>query len=81
MKKHLYINGQWKEATEYAPLYSPYSGELLAEVAQANEADVDEAIRAASAAAKVMAKLPASQRALILEKRWRSWKRAKRSWL
>ncbi len=68
MKKHLYINGQWKEANEYAPLYSPYSGELLAEIAQADEADVDEAIRAASAAAKTMAKLPASQRALILEK-------------
>ncbi|MGN7469095.1 aldehyde dehydrogenase family protein [Brevibacillus sp. SAFN-007a] len=68
MKKHLYINGQWKEASEYAPLYSPYSGELLAQVAQANEADVDEAIRAANAAAKTMAKLPASQRALILEK-------------
>lgn len=68
MKKHLYINGQWKEANEYAPLYSPYSGELLAEIAQADEADVDEAIRAAAAAAKTMAKLPASQRALILEK-------------
>ena len=68
MKKHLYINGQWKEANEYAPLYSPYSGELLAEIAQADEADVDEAIRAAAAAAKKMAKLPASQRALILEK-------------
>ncbi|MED1722736.1 aldehyde dehydrogenase family protein [Brevibacillus parabrevis] len=68
MKKHLYINGQWKEANEYAPLYSPYSGELLAEIAQADEADVDEAIRAAAVAAKTMAKLPASQRALILEK-------------
>ncbi|TGV30996.1 aldehyde dehydrogenase family protein [Mesorhizobium sp. M00.F.Ca.ET.186.01.1.1] len=68
MKKHLYINGQWKEANEYAQLYSPYSGELLAEIAQADEADVDEAIRAAAAAAKTMAKLPASQRALILEK-------------
>ncbi|NRR03811.1 aldehyde dehydrogenase family protein [Brevibacillus sp. RS1.1] len=68
MKKHLYINGQWKEAKEYAPLYSPYSGELLAEIAQADDHDVDEAIKAAKAAAKVMAKMPASQRALILEK-------------
>lgn len=68
MKKHLYINGQWKEAKEYAPLYSPYSGELLAEIAQADVHDVDEAIKAAKAAAKVMAKMPASQRALILEK-------------
>ena len=68
MKKHLYINGQWKEAKEYAPLYSPFSGELLAEIAQADERDVDEAIEAAKAASKVMAKMPASQRALILEK-------------
>ncbi|TQK62713.1 acyl-CoA reductase-like NAD-dependent aldehyde dehydrogenase [Brevibacillus sp. AG162] len=68
MKKHLYINGQWKEAKEYAPLYSPYSGELLAEIAQAEDHDVDEAIKAAKAAAKVMAKMPASQRALILER-------------
>ncbi|GED67205.1 aldehyde dehydrogenase [Brevibacillus reuszeri] len=68
MKKHLYINGQWKEAKEYAPLYSPFSGELLAEIAQADESDVDEAIEAAKAASKAMAKMPASQRALILEK-------------
>lgn len=68
MKKHLYINGQWMEAKEYAPLYSPFSGELLAEIAQADGGDVDEAIKAAKAASKVMAKMPASQRALILEK-------------
>ncbi|MGG1663316.1 aldehyde dehydrogenase family protein [Brevibacillus sp. NRS-1366] len=68
MKKHLYINGQWKEAKEYAPLYSPFSGELLAEIAQADEHDVDEAIQAAKQASKGMAKMPASQRALILEK-------------
>ncbi|WP_289141801.1 aldehyde dehydrogenase family protein [uncultured Brevibacillus sp.] len=68
MKKHLYINGQWMEAKEYAPLYSPFSGELLAEIAQADDGDVDEAIKAAKAASKVMAKMPASQRALILEK-------------
>ncbi|MFE1627357.1 aldehyde dehydrogenase family protein [Brevibacillus reuszeri] len=68
MKKHLYINGQWMEAKEYAPLYSPFSGELLAEIAQAEDGDVDEAIKAAKAASKVMAKMPASQRALILEK-------------
>lgn len=68
MKKHLYINGQWKEAKEYASLYSPFSGELLAEIAQADEQDVDEAIQAAKKASKEMAKMPASQRALILEK-------------
>ncbi|MGE5702057.1 MAG: aldehyde dehydrogenase family protein [Clostridia bacterium] len=68
MKKHLYINGQWKEAKEYAPLYSPFSGELIAEIGQADEADVEEAIQAAKEAGKAFGKMPASQRALILEK-------------
>jgi len=68
MKKHLFINGKWKEAKEYAPLYSPYSGELIAEIGQADEQDVEEAIEAAKAAAKVMAKMPSSKRAAILEK-------------
>ncbi|MGO0059470.1 aldehyde dehydrogenase family protein [Brevibacillus fluminis] len=68
MKKHLYINGQWKEAKEYAPLYSPFSGELIAEIGQADEADVDEAIQAAKEAGKAFSKYPASQRAAILEK-------------
>ncbi len=67
-RKHLFINGQWREAGEYAPLYSPYSGECIAEIAQATEADVDAAIQAAKEAGKIMAKMPASQRALILEK-------------
>lgn len=68
MKKHLYIQGKWKEAKEYAPLYSPFSGELIAEIGQADVADVDEAIEAARQASKTMAKLPASKRAAILEK-------------
>jgi acyl-CoA reductase-like NAD-dependent aldehyde dehydrogenase len=68
MKKHLFINGEWKEAKEYVSLYSPFSGELIAEIGQANAADVDEAIEAAQKASKVMAKMPASQRAAILEK-------------
>jgi acyl-CoA reductase-like NAD-dependent aldehyde dehydrogenase len=68
VKKHLYINGNWKEAKEYAPLYSPYTGELIAEVGQADESDVEEAIQAAKAASKLMAQMPASKRAAILEK-------------
>ncbi|WP_421616775.1 aldehyde dehydrogenase family protein [Brevibacillus sp. TJ4] len=68
MKKHLFINGDWKEAKQYAPLYSPYSGEQIAEIAQADEADVEEAIQAAQVASKLMARMPASQRAAILEK-------------
>jgi acyl-CoA reductase-like NAD-dependent aldehyde dehydrogenase len=68
VKKHLFINGAWKEAKEYAGLYSPFSGELIAEVAQASEAETDEAIHAAKTAAVQMAKMPAHERAAILDK-------------
>lgn len=68
MKKHLYINGQWKEASSYLELRSPYSGEIIAEVGQADESDTDDAIEAAKEAAKKMAKMPAHERAAILDK-------------
>jgi len=68
MKKHLFINGQWQETKEYRPLYSPYNNELLAEIAFADAGDVDQAIEAAETARRVMAKMPAHQRASILER-------------
>ncbi len=68
MKKHLYINGQWKETASYMKLFSPFTGEMIAEVAQADESDTDEAIQAAKAAAAVMAAMPAHQRSAILDK-------------
>lgn len=68
MKKHLFINGKWKEAEQYSPLFSPYTGELIAQVAQASAKDVEEAILAAHAAKSVMANMPASERAAILER-------------
>ncbi|AJY74777.1 aldehyde dehydrogenase family protein [Paenibacillus beijingensis] len=66
MKWDLFINGQRKEAARYEPLYSPYSGEKIAEVAQADELETSLAIEAAEAAAATMAKMPAHQRAAIL---------------
>ncbi|KGT72688.1 aldehyde dehydrogenase, partial [Bradyrhizobium japonicum] len=65
---HLFINGQWKEASSYLELRSPYSGEIIAEVGQADESDTDDAIEAAKKAAKKMAKMPAHERAAILDK-------------
>ncbi|MFF2856366.1 aldehyde dehydrogenase family protein [Peribacillus sp. NPDC058002] len=66
-KKHLLINGKWVEAKEYSPLRSPYSGEVIAEIPLATEEETDLAIEAAQKATKVMAKMPAHQRAKILE--------------
>ncbi|OAS21195.1 aldehyde dehydrogenase family protein [Paenibacillus oryzisoli] len=68
MKRHLFINGQWKEAARYEALYSPYSGEWLADVGYANVAETDEAIGAAQAAAPIMAHMPAHERTTILYK-------------
>jgi len=68
MKKSFYLGGRWVEGKEYAPLYAPYSGEPIAEIPQADGAMVEQAVTAAEEAAKVMRKMPAYQRAAILEK-------------
>lgn len=66
-KKHLLINGVWVEAKEYSPLHSPYSGDVIAQIPMATEEEIDQAIEAAQKATKMMAKMPAYQRAKILE--------------
>lgn len=68
LKKHLFINGNWLESKEYRPLYSPYSNELLAEIAMADSEEVDLAIDSAEKARPLIANMPAHQRASILEK-------------
>jgi acyl-CoA reductase-like NAD-dependent aldehyde dehydrogenase len=67
MKKKLFINGEWVEASEYTKLQSPYSEEVIALIPQATEKDVDQAIQAAYNAKTTMAKMPAFKRAEILE--------------
>lgn len=32
MQQHLFIGGEWKAASSYTTLKSPYSGEIIAEV-------------------------------------------------
>ncbi len=68
MKKHLYINGDWKSVNTYKPLYAPYSEETLAEIAQGTEEDVKRIVTAAKNAMKEMNTLSAYDRATILEK-------------
>jgi acyl-CoA reductase-like NAD-dependent aldehyde dehydrogenase len=67
-KKHLFINGQEVEADSYSPLYSPYSDELIAEIAMADEALTKKAIGSAYEAFQAISKMPAFQRSAILEK-------------
>ncbi|WP_134703850.1 aldehyde dehydrogenase family protein [Ammoniphilus sp. YIM 78166] len=68
MKKRLFINGEWMEATKYSPLLSPFTQEVIAEVPLASVQETEMAIEAAYRARGVMAKMPAHQRAAILEK-------------
>ncbi|MCM3652513.1 aldehyde dehydrogenase family protein [Metabacillus litoralis] len=67
-KQNLMINGEKVETDNYAPLYSPYSGEEIAQIAMADKALTLQAVDAAYHARGVMAKMPAYQRAEILEK-------------
>jgi len=67
-KKHLFINGQEVGTSVYAPLHSPYSGEVVAEIAMADEQLTKEAIKSAQKAFQVISKMPAFERSAILEK-------------
>jgi len=67
-RQRLLIGGEWVEASEYTVLKSPYSGESIAEIPSATEAETDRAIAAAHAARGEMAAMPAHRRAAILEK-------------
>ncbi|KRE47366.1 aldehyde dehydrogenase family protein [Paenibacillus sp. Soil522] len=68
MRKRLFIDGDWVEAGEYRPLYAPYGGGQIAEIAYAGAAEVNLAIEAADKARPVMARMPAHERASILER-------------
>ncbi|MCW9134714.1 aldehyde dehydrogenase family protein [Bacillus paramycoides] len=67
LKKHLFINGKTVETKEYAPLYSPYTREMIAEIAVADRDQTKQAIATAYEVQHVMANMPAYQRAEILE--------------
>lgn len=68
VRKDLWIDGEWKPARHVVPLTSPYSGEVIAEVPAATAEETAAAIEAACRARPLMAKMPAHQRAAILER-------------
>lgn len=69
-KYQLYINGEWKDASDGATIktYNPANGEFLAEIADATNNDVDEAILAAKEAFKTWGKTTPVERAAVLNK-------------
>jgi acyl-CoA reductase-like NAD-dependent aldehyde dehydrogenase len=68
MKKDLWIGGEYKKASSYMELRSPYNMEVLAEIGIAQAEDVLAAISAAQQAQALIVELPAFKRAEILEK-------------
>ncbi|MEK9141795.1 MAG: aldehyde dehydrogenase family protein, partial [Nitrospirota bacterium] len=63
----LLVHGQWKSGERLAPVVDPFTGKLLAQVTQATESDVDEAIASTCSAATTMGQLPAHARYNILQ--------------
>jgi acyl-CoA reductase-like NAD-dependent aldehyde dehydrogenase len=61
-----FIGGRWEPIGTPMDVTHKYTGEVIGRVAQANETDVDRAIVAAQQGAKVMAQMPAHERAAIL---------------
>jgi glyceraldehyde-3-phosphate dehydrogenase (NADP+) len=64
----MYINGGWTDAPKMTPIIRSYSGETVDTVPAATPEQVEQTLAAASKAAKVMAALPAHQRADILNR-------------
>lgn len=69
-KYKLYINGEWRDASDGATIktYNPSNGDLLAEIADATNSDVDEAIASAREAYKTWGKTTPAERAAVLNK-------------
>ncbi|MDK2741573.1 MAG: aldehyde dehydrogenase family protein [Nitrospira sp.] len=61
------VHGQWKHGEATASVVDPFTGQLIAEVAQATEADVDQAIASTYSAAATMGQLPSHARYNILQ--------------
>jgi len=61
------VHGQWKSGERSAPVVDPFTGKLIAQVTQATESDVDEAIASTDSAAATMGQLPGHARYNILQ--------------
>jgi acyl-CoA reductase-like NAD-dependent aldehyde dehydrogenase len=68
MRKKILIGGEWREAGETVEVRSPFTNELLAEVASADAADLETAVAAAEKAARQMRNLPRYEIAAGLRK-------------
>ena len=64
------IGGEWRTGEEVLQVRFPYTGEVVAEVCQAQEADLELAVQSAERGFAVTRKLPAYRRSEILRRLW-----------
>ncbi|UYZ20448.1 aldehyde dehydrogenase family protein [Mesobacillus jeotgali] len=68
MGQNLWINGESVECDNYRPLFNPFNGEKIADVAEASKEDVIKAIDSAAGAAVTIAEMDAHKRSDILRR-------------
>lgn len=61
------VHGQWKVGDSTSPVVDPFTGKLVAQVTQATESDIEQAVASTSSAAAPMGQLPAHARYDILQ--------------
>jgi len=61
------VHGQWKRGDQTARVVNPFTGQTIADVVQASDTEVEEAVTSTASAAPVMAGLPAHARYNILQ--------------
>ncbi|MBI1731130.1 aldehyde dehydrogenase family protein [Candidatus Acetothermia bacterium] len=66
--KMILIAGEWRTTQKTIPVINPYDGSTIAEVAEAGEREIEDAISSAAEAFQTTRKMPAHQRAEILYK-------------
>ncbi len=64
----MFIRGAWKEAPSQIEVKNPYDQSVVNTIPSATASDVDEALRGAEEGARIMAQMPAYERAQILSK-------------
>jgi len=69
-KYKLFIDGKWHDASDKATIktYNPATGEFIAEIADASEKDVDDAVKSARKAFATWSKTTTTERAAILNR-------------
>ncbi|MBH0209741.1 MAG: aldehyde dehydrogenase family protein, partial [Nitrospira sp.] len=61
------VHGQWKHGERTARVVNPFTGQTIAEVVQATEVDVEQAVASTANAAEAMGTLPAHARYNMLQ--------------